>query len=204
MRNKIFIILIIFTAVIVSYGNVLNSGFTWDDESLVAKNSLVRAPLLSFEIFEQDVLNTGFVYSIYYRPVQILTYALDYRLWGMDSAAFHLTNIILHFLNSVIVYFLTLKITRREAPAFFTSLFFAVHPAFTGAVSYISGRADLLFFLFGMSYMLLYLSFIEAERRLFLWGALVSFAVSLLCKEAALIFPVLLVLLTFFTCKRAK
>jgi len=69
------------------------------DEYLVVQNPLVRAPLFSFQIFRQDILSSNFTKTFYYRPIQMLSYAIDYRLWGMNPSAFHFTNILVHFLN---------------------------------------------------------------------------------------------------------
>lgn len=175
----------------VCYGGMLNAGFIWDDDFLVVQNPLIRAPLLSMEMFRQDVLNTGFRYSLYYRPLQILSYAVDYRLHGLDPFVFHFTNLFIHFLNGVLLFFLTRKITRKAAAALIAALLFVIHPAHTAVVAYISGRADLMFFFFGFLYMLFLLSFRENGKRPLLALSMCSLAAALMCKEAAVIFPFL-------------
>jgi len=192
-RETLLVVLLLSAAVMVCYGGVLNAGFIWDDEFLVVQNPLIRAPLWSLEMFRQDVLNTGFRYSIYYRPLQILSYAVDYRLRGLEPFVFHLTNLFMHFLNGVLLFFLTRKITGKPAAALIASLLFVIHPAHAAVVAYISGRADLMFFFFGFLYMLFHLAFRENGERPLLALSICSLAAALMCKEAAVIFPFLLV-----------
>ena len=167
-RENLLIISVLFVAVFVCYAATLNAGFVWDDQFIILSNPLIRAPLWSFAPFKQDIVNSSFTYTIYYRPIQILSYAVDYRLWGMNSSGFHFFGIFLHFLNSILVFFLILKLVREKAIALLAAIFFAVHPAYSGAISYISSRADLLFFFFGFLSMLLYVFFKEKKKALLL------------------------------------
>ncbi|MDP8298963.1 MAG: tetratricopeptide repeat protein [Candidatus Tantalella remota] len=195
VKKNFFIIILLFAACAVCYGSVSNAGFVWDDEYIVRLNPLIRAPLLSFQIFKQDIINSGFTYTIYYRPVQILSYALDYRMWGLDPAGFHLTSVVLHFLNAILVFVFTMKLSEDKSVSFLTALFFVISPIHAGAVSYISSRTDLLFFLFGFLFMLFYVLFVERKRTFMLWASIGFLVLSLLSKEAALIFPFLMLLI---------
>lgn len=191
-NENVIIVLLLFATVMLCYANMLGAGFVWDDEYLVVQNPLVRAPLLSFGMFKQDIVNSGFTTTIYYRPLQILSYAFDYRLWKLHPAGFHFSNIFLHFLNALLVFFFTRKITDNKPLALLTSVLFVTHPAHAGAVSYISGRAEPLYFLFGFLYMLLFEIFMDKKRYVFLAAALISLCLALVSKEGALIFPVIL------------
>ena len=195
VRKNILIILLIFTATAACYSSVLDAGFIWDDEFLVVENPLIRAPLLSFQPFKQDIINSGFRYTVYYRPLQIMSYAADYRLWGMSSSGFHFTNIFLHFLNGLLVLLLTWKLTREKVAGLLAGVFFVIHPALSGAVSYISGRTDLLFFFFGLLFLIFQILYFEKRRYSSLLAGTFFLILSLLSKEAALIFPVIALLM---------
>ena len=201
-RKNILIILLIFTATAVCYGTVLDAGFVWDDEFLVVQNPLLRAPLVSFQMFKQDIINSSFKYTVYYRPVQVLSYAMDYRMWGINARGFHFTNIFLHFLNSLLVLLLAWKLTGEKAAGLLAGVLFAIHPALSGAVSYVSGRTDLLFFFFGIIYMLFQIAYFERRRHGFLWAGIFFLILSLLSKEAAVIFPVLALLMYLLVFKK--
>jgi len=203
-RKNILIALLLLTATAVSYGNVTGAGFVWDDKFIVLENPQIRASLASFQVFKQDVINSSFIYSIYYRPVQMLTYALDYRLWGMNPLGFHITGILLHFFNGLLVFYLTLELARKKAPALLASLLFIIHPAYVGVVAYISSRADLLFFLFGFLYMIFYVRYVELKKPIFLAASVFSLALALLSKETALIFPFLLLLMSILVLREKR
>ncbi len=194
-HDNILVIFFLFTAAMICYGAVLGGNFIWDDEFIILQNSLIRAPLWSFQIFKQDIVNSSFTHTPYYRPIQILSYALDYRLYGLKPMAFHLTNILLHFFNGVLVFIFARKISTEKAAAFLAALFFVIHPAHMGSVAYISGRADLLFFFFGMLFMLFQIYFREERKNYLLAGSLAALILSLLSKEAAVIFVVVFLLL---------
>jgi len=192
LKEDIFIIFILFFATFICYSAALNAGFIWDDEFLVLQNPLVRAPLRSFQIFKQDITNSSFNYTIYYRPLQILSYAIDYRLWGMKPSGFHVSSVFFHFLNGVLVFLLTQKICGNKPLSFLTALLFAVSPMHVGAVSYVSGRADLLFFLFGFLSMLCFVYFKERKRFFYLSASILFLFFSFLSKEIAVVIPFLI------------
>ena len=192
VHTTFLIILILLAAVCVCYEAAPKGDFLWDDEYLIERNPLVRAPLLSFRIFKQDILNSNFTYTVYYRPFQMISYAADYRMWGMNPAAFHIFNVFLHFLNGVLVFLLTRKLVKEEAIAFLTAAIFVIHPVNAGTVLYISSRADLLVFLFGFVFMLMFVRFRETGKYVFFVISQIALIAALLSKEVAVIFPFLM------------
>jgi Flp pilus assembly protein TadD len=113
---------------------------------------------------------------------------MDYRVWGLDPFGFRLTNLLLHFFNAVLLFFLAKKIFKSESIAFISSFFFAVYPAHVPAVAYVSGRADLLMFFFGMLLMLFFMYFREKGNRVLLSLSSLFFILAVFSKEYALIF----------------
>ena len=80
--------------------------------------------------------------------MQVLSYWLDHKVWGLRTFGFHLTNLILHLLNGILIYLILLKLFSDPKVAALASFLFIVHPLHVPVVSYISGRADLLSLLF--------------------------------------------------------
>ncbi|MBD3426182.1 MAG: tetratricopeptide repeat protein [Candidatus Omnitrophica bacterium] len=191
IQQNILVGLVLFSAVLVCYSAVVNAGFVWDDEFLIERNPLLRAPLWAMQMFSQDIVNSGFTYTNYYRPLQMLSYAFDYRIGGLDPAVFHVTNIILHFLNSLVAFCLVQNLTGRRPVALLTGFIFAVNPLQVGSVSYISGRADLLFFLFGFLSLWSFAVFRRRKDHVYLVAAAFFLCASFFSKEAALAFPFL-------------
>ena len=79
----------------------------------------------------------------YYRPLVFLSYAFDSGLWGLSAAAFHLTNIALHGVNTALVYGVGRRLGDRWT-AGLAALLFAMHPATHEAAFWVAGRFDLL------------------------------------------------------------
>lgn len=128
----------------------------WDDEWLIKENPFIRSPLLIGETFRHFLFLDGF--SLHYRPVQNVSYTLDYLLWNADPYGYHLSNVLLHIASGVLLYFLLRKIIAQlfappnewttSVASFLIALLWVVHPVHSAAIDYISGRADSLAFLF--------------------------------------------------------
>jgi tetratricopeptide (TPR) repeat protein len=166
-------LLLILLAVAI-HAPALSGQFIWDDNYLAHDNPFIKSPLFIFEAFRQHLFFDSF--SAHYRPVQNLSYIVDYFFWNDDTFGFHLTNIVLHAASGVLLYFLArrllhslfaekLSIPVRSGAAFLVALLWTVHPVHSAAVDYISGRADSLAFVFASGGWLLYLRGIEAKSR---------------------------------------
>ena len=148
----------------------------WDDDYLAQGNPFIKSPLLILETFRHYLFLDSS--SVYYRPVQNISYIVDYFFWNTDTIGFHLTNTLLHTACGVLLYFLLrqlfaslllrgvspevrLRALRRlpgiSTAAFLIALIWVVHPVHSAAVDYISGRADSLAFLFASAGWLLFL-----------------------------------------------
>lgn len=131
-KKQIFFLVL---AVVFVYFNSLPNEFIFDDVPLV-RNSLW-------------VTSGSFIDMFFsYRPLRYITYALDYRIFGMNPAGFRLMNIIYHIISVIALFWALQMFGLRKRAAFAASLIFAVHPVNTDAVAYISGRRDVLMGLF--------------------------------------------------------
>ncbi|MFH1867700.1 MAG: hypothetical protein ABH843_01895, partial [Candidatus Omnitrophota bacterium] len=90
---------------IAAYANSINGEFVWDDESIVEKNVYITSVSHIPDIFAKDISGYG-EKSRSYRPVQMLTYMLDHSIWKLDVRGYHITNIILHILAALSIYWL--------------------------------------------------------------------------------------------------
>jgi tetratricopeptide (TPR) repeat protein len=154
----------------------------WDDQYLSHDNPFIKSPLLILEAFRHYLFLDSF--SGHYRPVQNISFIVDYFVWNTDSYGFHLTNVLLHAGSGVLLYFLLRQLfaslflrrmsvavydrAQRRFPwlsmaAFSVAMIWVVHPVHSAAVDYISGRADSLAFLFASAGWLL---FLRAQRTL--------------------------------------
>ena len=199
---SISLILIISIAI---YSNTLKNGFVYDDEFTIVNNTLIKNFSNISKLFTKEYFTTSAEMS--YRPVVTFTYFIDYAIYGIKSWGYHLTNVLLHALNGVILYiFLTLFIQSYQSsifkllsPPLLISLLFATHPVLTEAVNAISFREDGLCFLFFISALILYISLKAQSSKLkattfsYILSCLFYF-LALLSKEMAITFPLIIIL----------
>ncbi|MFH1867420.1 MAG: tetratricopeptide repeat protein [Candidatus Omnitrophota bacterium] len=187
------ILALIFIAVLgaIVYANSVTDTFIWDDEPLVKNNVYIKSLSHTQNIFTSDIGKGASRKSNSYRPLQILTYALDYSFWRLDARGYHITNILLHIISALSLYWLISLLFKRKLLSFLVSIFFVIHPIHTEAVSYISGRADPLALLF---IIISFIFYIKSDKKLFCILVMLSYICALLSRENSLIFPVLVLL----------
>lgn len=180
---------IITLAVALVYLKAAPGGFVWDDVPLVRDNLYVRR-IENVKLLFSKKYFAAFN-ELSYRPVCTLTYLIDYQIWGAEPGG-HITNTVLHLLNSLLLYFFVLRLYGRHRAAFGAAGLFALHPVQTEAVAGITFREDLLCLLFVLAAAHFYLSWREGGGR---WKIpmLVSFALALLSKETAVVLPAAIV-----------
>ncbi|MFH1678992.1 MAG: tetratricopeptide repeat protein [Candidatus Omnitrophota bacterium] len=189
----------------VVYANSLNGAFIWDDNWLVEKNIYIRGPVHLADIFTTDLGEGGGEQTNFYRPIQMVSYMADYALWKLDVRGYHLTNILLHILSALSIYWLINVLYNDRLISLFTGLFFVVHPLHAEVVSYISGRTDSLSVMFMMFCFIFYIKALNSEKgKIYCMISLVSYALALLSRENSLVFPVLLLLYHYTFKKKLK
>ncbi len=184
---------VIVLAVLIAYFNVYSNSFLWDDEFLIVKNRFIRSFEYLPQIFTLPSGAGANRIDNFYRPIQIFSYLIIYKLFGLSNFAFHFLNVFLHVLNAIILYVILKKLFNNRV-AFLTALFWAIHPVHTEAITYMSGTADPLSFLFMLIAFLNYLSFKEKSSIKHLIISVIFFTLALMSKETAIIFPLVLLL----------
>ena len=203
--KKSFAALFIFVAVLAAYAPAAHNGFVWDDTALVLRDPLIRSWRLIPEGFNH-FLFVDATASDFYRPIQRLTYTLEYGAFSFAPAAYHITNVLLHSAAAIALLFFADELLRasgvaalqRRWIAAIAALVWAIHPVQTAAVVYISGRADPLAALFGfLGCYLMLRGRTAVSRRAIPWllGSGIAFLLGALSKESGLIFPALAVVI---------
>ncbi|KPK42675.1 MAG: hypothetical protein AMJ78_01670 [Omnitrophica WOR_2 bacterium SM23_29] len=185
-------IFLIIAAGVLVYANSLNNPLIWDDGGLIVDNLQIRHIGNIPRLFLQNVYSQDMV-GRFYRPILMTTFALNYKLGGLNPYGYHLINLLLHLANAVLVYCLVVLICGNQGLLpFLTALLFAVHPIHTEAVTYISGRADPLAAFFGLTSLIFFIRYFNSKthsKRFYYLGSFLSFILALLSKEASVIFP---------------
>jgi hypothetical protein len=125
-------------AVLLAYAPSLRNGLVWDDRAHIVDN-----PHLA------DVGTAAATYFLrpegaYYRPLVFLTFAAEHAVWAAAPLGYHLTNLLLHALNALLVVNLARRTGASAQAALLGAAIFALHPIQTEAVAYVAGRTDVL------------------------------------------------------------
>ncbi|MDT8318481.1 MAG: tetratricopeptide repeat protein [bacterium] len=167
------------------YGNTVMNGFTFDDGRAVVYNSDIRSWASFFDV----VLTT--------RGVRMITYMLDYSLFGASPAGYHIHNILWQIVAVLLAYRLSLRLVKDERAAFIAAFIFAIHPLHVEAVANVSNRKEMICFVFFLSSVLSYINVISAvgHRKKILWGGLsvFFFLLAFRSKEIAVTIPAIFV-----------
>jgi len=208
--KKIWAALILLVAVFISYSPAVRNGFVWDDTALILRDPLIRSWQLIPEGFNH-FLFVDATASDFYRPIQRLSYTIDYAVSAFRPGPYHFTSLLWHSFAAIALLFfgeellLAFGFERRRSQliALGAALVWAVHPAQSAAVVYISGRADSLaaaFGFLGLFFLLRASRMLGPSKLLFFVGSAAALLLSALSKESGLIFPV--IGLTFFLWRR--
>ncbi|MBP7296422.1 MAG: tetratricopeptide repeat protein [Acidobacteria bacterium] len=159
--------------------------FVFDDFTLVRDNEAIQS-------LEQAARAT--VQGVAYRPLRTLSYALDHAVGGMDPFVFHLSNLAWFALLLAAAWLVLRAAGLGDAAALAALALFAAHPVHVDAVTYISGRRDLLSALFILLAFWAYLQF-RRTRRAWWWAVvLTSFLLAFMAKELGIVVPALIFL----------
>jgi tetratricopeptide (TPR) repeat protein len=196
----------------------LNGGFVnWDDDHVLQENEHFRGLGWTQLQWMATAYWTG-----HYHPLTWLSFAIDYRLWGLDgngAFGFHLTNVILHMLNAGLFYLLarlllTLAIPSEQGQTdaavnvgvALAAMLFAMHPLRAESVAWVTERRDVLSVFFLLPCVLAYLGYVTGWRRSGVWygASIVLLLLSLLCKAWGMTLPVVLLILDWYPLGRFR
>lgn len=187
-----YLLLILLTVGI--YARTLGHEFqmSWDDNWYIVYNDSIQG-------VSWQNLKTIFssIYQANYAPLQMLSYMLDYSLWGLEPGAFALTNFAFHALNGVLVYRLLHSLHGERLLALVAAALFLVHPLQVESVAWISCRKNVLSLFFFLLSWEAYRRYRTAEtgRGVFSYlASLAAFLLSLMAKSTTLVLPVILLL----------
>ncbi|NTW34475.1 MAG: hypothetical protein HGB12_17950, partial [Bacteroidetes bacterium] len=175
----------VFIITLIIYFKATGFGYVWDDDLYIIQNSHIKN--IKWENIK--LFFTEF-YAGNYQPITILTYAVEQKLFKDPSVFLHINNIIIHIINTYLVFVLIKKISPKNAVvALITAAFFAVHPMHVESVAWISERKDVLYSLFFLLSLIVYCNYLKTQNIKLLIYAAVFFILSCLSKSAAVVLP---------------
>jgi len=177
-----------------AYLNILHHQFVFDDFRIIVNNPFIKDWKHFPALFNHDYFKISGELS--YRPLVTLSYFTDYAIWGLNPFGFHLTNLLIHTLNTVLVFFLIFKITNNLKLATIACLFFSIHPILTETVNSVGFREDLLCATFFLLTLFFYVKLYTSKyKKICCVASLLAYLFSLLSKEMAISLPVIIFVL---------
>ncbi len=193
--------------VLILYYPSLQGEFTIDSRHVILNNPTIKQPLLYPRIFlerffasypKKDIVSIN-----YYRPVVLLSYILDYRIWQVDPLGYRLTNILIHVGNAFLLFLLLGRIFDKFS-ALLCALVFAVLPVHEWNINHISARTTLLQTFFSLLSGLFLLEFWEKGKKKNLFIALTFFVLALFSREMAVFWIFNIFIIGFYLREKNK
>lgn len=183
---------IVLLAAVLPFLNTLGNGFVYDDHALIEHDPRVREHQPLTEAFRGDMWREPGPGSKAYRPLFTLSLMINHRLAGLHVWAWHLVNVLLHAAACLLLFILA----RERVPpgaALAGAVLFALHPIHTEAVSWITGRSELMMTIFVLAALWAGTRKAQGARR-WRWAlaSLGLMVLALLSKETAIVAPLLL------------
>ena len=209
-RSTLITGLLVFVLALIAYWPVRDFQFiNFDDPVHITQNPFVRGGLTA------ENISWAFraTENASWQPLMWLSFMLDVSLFGEGPRGPHLVNLLLHALDSALVFFLLRRITGCAIPSAFAAAVFAAHPLHVESVAWVSSRKDMLTTLFALSALWFYVDHVEhikeagfraALRSVNYWIALMFFAAALLSKPLLITLPAVMLILDFWPLGRIK
>ncbi|MBF0330080.1 MAG: tetratricopeptide repeat protein [Nitrospirae bacterium] len=180
-KNKLAALFFVSVTTFIVYLPALKNGFVnWDDYSYIVQNRKITS--MGIDFFQWAFFN---FHMSNWHPLIWISYAVDYALWGLNPMGYHLVNIILHSINSLLVTLLSFQLLeyyRRmkliSAPGFpvlsdegifiaglVSGLLFGLHPIHVESVAWVSERKDVLYSFFFLLSLMSYMRYAYNARQ---------------------------------------
>lgn len=190
-KIRIFLPILVSLIAFLAYLNTLHHQFVFDDFRVITNNPYIKDWKYFPALFNSDYFKISGELS--YRPLVTLSYFIDYAIWLLNPFGFHLTNLLIHTLNTVLVFFLIFKITNNLKLATIASLFFSIHPILTETVNSVGFREDLLCATFFLVTLFFYVKLYTSKYKKICYTiSLLAYCFSLLSKEMAISLPLII------------
>lgn len=192
--TKKAIVYIVIIGLIV-YFNSLFNGFVGDDWGQIVDNVNVHSLSNIFYLFTSSTfyVHGAGTFGLYYKPIMMTLFSLIYSVFGSQAFIYHLTQMILHIVNSCLLFLFFAKFFGKKV-SFSLAALFLIHPINSESVLYIANMQEVLFFFFGIISLLVLQKNVKPKIYLLIgiFGML-----SLLSKETGILFILISLVYTY-------
>jgi len=195
-KEQILIVYVVLAAITLAvFWQVSQYDFIKLDDNIYVTNNFRIKSGISLEGIRWAFSTT---YAQFWHPLTWLSLMFDYQLFGLNAGGYHMTNLILHILSTLLLFWLFNRMTGALWKSAFVAALFALHPLHVESVAWISERKDVLSAFFWMLTLCLYVYYTEKPviRRYLL--VLFSFICALMSKPMVVTLPVVMILLDYW------
>ena len=193
MKSNALKALVLGILILIVYSPVYNAGFVWDDKAVYENPHILSwTGISNIWCYPASMIP----YEIHYWPLTHSSFWLENKIWGQDPGGYHRTNVLLHLLNTLLLWWF---LTRIQLPwAWIAALIFGLHPVHAEPVCWILGRKDLLSFFFYLISVFSYYRFMTNRKRREILFSFIFFCLALLCKSIAVTLPGAILLINYY------
>jgi len=201
--TRIFLPILLSLISFLVYLNTLHHQFVFDDFRIITNNPYIKDWKYFPALFNSDYFKISGELS--YRPLVTLTYCIDHSIWNLNPFGYHLTNVIIHLFNVLLLNCFIRRLTKNVRLAFVSCLLFCLHPILTETVNSVGFREDLLCATFLLLTLFFYVKTNTAQNKITCYVlALLSYCFSFLSKETAIATPFILFAADWFFLRQGK
>jgi protein O-mannosyl-transferase len=173
---------------------------TFDDRAYVTQNPHIKSGLTS------EGIRWTFTSKYFglWNPLVWLSYLADYSIFGLNAGGYHMVNLVLHILSTLLLFWLFNRMTGALWKSAFVAGFFAFHPLHVESVSWIAERKDVLSAFFWMLTLCLYVYYTEKPDAKRYLGVVFSFCLALMSKPMVVTLPIIMIILDYWPLGRFK
>jgi tetratricopeptide (TPR) repeat protein len=198
-RQKLIVYIVLILVTLAVFWQMTQSDFiNFDDHVYVTQNSHIQYGI-TLEGFRWAFNTT---YAEFWHPLTWLSLMLDSQLYGLNAGGYHLTNLILHIMSTLLLFWLFNRMTGAIWRSAFIAALFALHPLHVESVAWISERKDVLSAFFWMLTLCLYVYYTEKPVIKRYLPVLFSFVCGLMSKPMVVTLPIVMILLDYWPLKR--
>lgn len=198
--NSLFICIFLVFAILIIYWQVINFDFVnYDDPEYITNNNIVQKGITIEGIAWSF---TSFGYASNWHPMTWISHMLDVQLFGLNPGMHHLTNVIFHIINTLLLFLVLERMTGALWRSAVVAAFFALHPLHVESVAWVAERKDVLSTFFWILTIMAYVWYVQKCNFWRYLLVVLLYILGLLSKPMLVTLPFVLLLLDYWPLKR--
>ncbi|MBT7697162.1 MAG: tetratricopeptide repeat protein [Desulfobacterales bacterium] len=196
IKSKLIICIVLMLLILVAYLPLLDNSFitVFDDNLYVTGNNYVRSGI--------SVIGFTWAFTTHHatnwHPITWFSHMLDCELYGMDPRGHHWTSLLIHIVNTLLLFFVLSRMTKALWQSAFVAVLFALHPLHVESVAWISERKDVLCTFFGILAIGSYYHYIKEKKYIYYFFVFLFLCLGLMAKPMLVTLPFVLILLDYW------